>query len=191
MNDASRFGLALCLLALVPGCSSDEKAGGEVSLGEPTLEVRRVGNVSQPSGEVEVELACDATLPVVVEATNFTLRPPGACFGYPQCGQVAVLLDPVLEDGGVSDAAAVQLATTTYVEVDFGALDAPEGEHLLRIELREDGASTAAPAADGKPLASEFRVKAELGSGCDAGPDVTESDAAEEEDDGEPVSDAG
>lgn len=188
MNDASRFGFALCLLGLVAGCSSDGKKGGEVSLGEPALEVRSVGRVSQPSGEIDVELGCDAMLPVVVSVTNFTLRPPDACFGYPQCGQVAVLVDPVLEDGGVVGAAAEQLAATSFVDVDFGALDAPEGEHLLRVELREDGATTAALGADGKPLASEIRVRTTLASDCDAGPDAVDPDASG---DAEPAPDAG
>lgn len=189
MSNASRLGLGLvlCLSGLVAACSSDEKGGdGTRQLGEPALSVQSVGGVTGPSGTLDVELGCDGKLPLTVSVTNFALRPPDACFRYPQCGQIAVLIDPVLVDGGVSDAAALQLSATTFIDVDFGVLEEPEGEHLLRIELREDGMETAALGEGGKPLASELRVNATLASDCDAGADGSEAD----EEDASSASDA-
>lgn len=189
MSTALRLGLCLSLVGLVAACSSDEKGDeGARTLGEPALSIQSLGGVANPSGTVEAELGCDGKVPAVVSVTNFALRPPDACFGYPQCGQIAVLIDPVLEeDGGVSDVVAMQLAVTSFVDIDFGALDAPEGEHLLRFELREDGASAAVLGSDGKPLASELRVKLTPAEGCDAGADGSEADAS---DDAEAASDA-
>lgn len=186
MSNASRLGLALCLAFVVGACSSDEENGDARPLGEPELSIRSLGGVTEPSGTVEVELDCDAKLPLTVSVTNFALRPPDACFRYPQCGQIAVLIDPVLVDGGVVDAAATQLSATTFTDIDFAVLDEPEGEHLLRIELREDGMETAALGEGGKPLASELRVNATLASDCDAGADGSEAD----EEDASSASDA-
>lgn len=173
MSQGSRLALLALvpLLALAAGCSSEE--GGKnpaLPLAAPSIVIRSVGGVSQPHGTVEVGLGCDERVPVSVAIANFTLRPPGACFGYPQCGQLAVLVDPVeTADGGPTEAALIDVSATSFVSLDFGALPSPEGTHLVRAELWLDGTSTVAHTSDGKPLAQEITVSATLPAGCDAG----------------------
>lgn len=173
-------GLRLALFALVPlvalvsGCGSEEGGKKEgIPLGEPSISIRSVGDVSKPEGTVEVSLGCDGRLPFSVEIAHFTLRPPEACFGYPQCGQLAVLVDPKGEgsDAGPPEAALIETSATPFVALDFGALPEPGASHLVRAELWRDGTSKAASTSDGKPLAKEITVLAKLPEGCDAGSD--------------------
>lgn len=173
MSQGSRLALfaLVPLLALASGCSSEE--GGKtpaLPLGEPSIAIRSIGGISQPRGSVEITLGCDGRVPVSVAMQHFTLRPPGACFGYPQCGQLALLVDPVeVEDGGAAEAALIEPSATSFADLDFGALPSPEGAHLVRAELWLDGTRTVAHTSDGKPLAQEITVSAELPAGCDAG----------------------
>lgn len=182
-------GLRLALFALLPlvafvsGCGSEEGGKKEgIPLGEPSISIRSIGDVAAPKGTVEVVLGCDGRLSLTAEIAHFTLRPPDACFGYPQCGQLAVLVDPRGEtpDAGPPEAAIIETSATPFVVLDFGALPEAEGSHLVRAELWRDGTSRAASTSDGKPLAKEITVSAKLPSDCDAatdGSDHLESDA--------------
>lgn len=167
------------LASLAIGCSSEESGGSNptAALGTPSLGFRSVGEVTNPTGNVPIDLGCDMHVPVTVDVKNWTLRPPGACFGYPQCGQLAIIVDPIASpDGGPSIGESFEPSATPFVLVDFASLPNPEGSHVLRAELVEDGTRTVAIGTDAKPLAQELSVTTKLPIGCDAGPDA-ETDA--------------
>lgn len=170
------------LLAFTMGCSSEEEGKAPpLPLGKPSIVIRSVGDVANPAGSIDVSLGCDGRVPVSVAITNFNLRPPGACFGYPQCGQLGVLLDPKESgDGGASEAAFIETSATTFIEADFGALTTPEGSHLLRVALFRDGTRTIVTTEDGAPLLQDVAVSTKAAEGCDAGLDVHEDAEGEE-----------
>lgn len=167
------------LLALVPialfamGCSSeDDGKAPPPSLGAPSLDIERIGDVVRPGSAIDLTLGCDHRLPVVVKLEHFTLRPPGACFGFPQCGQLAFVVDPTLPldaDGGADEGALFERSATSFSDIDLSPLASLEGQHLLRVLLVRDGSFEVALGVDAKPLAEEVSMNVSLG-GCDAGP---------------------
>lgn len=191
------------LLALVPllslalgwmGCSSEEDGKPPPpSLGVPSLAIERVGDVSLPGASIDVTLGCDRRLPVVVTIESFTLRPPGACFGFPQCGQLLFVLDPSLPleagadaSAGADEGALFYRSATRFTELDLAPLASLEGPHLLRVALVRDGTLDVSLGAEAKPLAEEVSLNLHLEE-CDAGelPDGGAPDASLDAEPGE------
>lgn len=187
----------LALFPLVAGCSAeDDEKGGATHLGAPSLSLRSVAGVPVPEespGKIEVALACDGLLPVSLAVENWALRPPGACFGHSQCGQIGLLVDPpaAAEDDAETslDAALTQTSATTFVALDLSDLASPSGEHLLRAVLLHDGSRSVVVDGAGEELAREVEIVVEIPADCDEAPGDgdagIEDDAASEEDAGD------
>lgn len=182
--------LAVASLTLGVGCSTSETGGGGPTvLGPPSFTIDAVNGAAPGAGPLEVTLGCDDALFARVTLKNWLLRPPGACFGGAQCGQLAMIVDPTPADDAGEDGAIVALSSAPLVQADLGELASLEGEHLLRIELRDDGERRAATGPDGEPLAQQLVVKVGRGAECDAGAEAG-ADSGEEADAGADAADA-
>lgn len=133
-------------------CSSDTSTTAAITpVGPPALAL-----------EEPVEGACvpladgdSLTLRVRIAVTNWSLRPPGFCGIYPQCGYAVYFVD------GQKIVESATLAT----DVPMGSLADPTGQHTLRVELRDDNGVLALD-ADGAPLRVDRAV---VTSSSDAG----------------------
>ena len=144
--------LALCLQGMA-GCSSDASSTTALApAGPPGLSV-----------ESPLEGACvplldgdPVTARVRIAVTNWSLRPPGVCGVYPQCGYAAMFVD----GQRLIDTASL------VTDVPFGKLSEPSGSHTLRVELHDDTDEVALD-ADGEPLrVDRALVTAAVGSAC-------------------------
>lgn len=156
--------LVAVAIASLAGCSTtDSTTDTPAVYGPPSLAVTRVGGLeaSGLSTLVDVPLDDACGLSVVVVATNFALRPPVACFGYPQCGQLWV-------DAG-SEATRV-VSAGSAVSLPLGA----PGTYTVTASLHLDGALDVALDAAGKPLAATVQVvtRPACGALVDAGGDA-------------------
>jgi uncharacterized membrane protein YgcG len=151
----SRRALAFSVVFLVcaaaaagaASCSTETVASTAVcDIGTPTL-----GIVSPVEGAcLAVSGGADAYIPVVVNAANFQIRPPGSCSGCANCGHLRLRVND--EDNNAS--------SSSVVDVDFqGKIPGHFGDFKLTVELMDDcGNPWAPPAVDGGVL------------DCDAGP---------------------
>lgn len=173
--------LAVATLALGAGCSTSETAGGGPTvLGPPSFTIDSVNGATPGAGTTDVTLGCDGALWVRVSVTNWSMRPPGACYGGVQCGQLALIVDPTPGADAGEGGALVTTSAAPLVQADLGGLASPEGTHVLRLELWNDGEAKAATGSDGKPLAQQITVEVTRAAECDAGAEA--GDAGEEAD---------
>src|SRR5689334_4751079 len=127
----SRRALAFSVVFLV--CAA--AAAGAASCSTETIPSTAVCDTGTPSlGIVSpVEGAClavsggsDAYIPVVVNAANFQIRPPGTCSGCANCGHLLLRVNDV--DNNAS--------SSSVVDVDFqGKLPGHFGDFKLTVEL--------------------------------------------------------
>lgn len=119
------------------GCSNSPAA--TVPLGAPSIQIAELlpsgGPGWTPGSKQCVELGRDPaeTIGVKVTLDNWTLRPPNACGGTPQCGYVRLLVDPEGDAGAFETIAASQL-----VPASMSKLAHPLGQHTFRVELLTD-----------------------------------------------------
>ncbi len=151
-------------LASLAGCSTtDSTTDTPAVYGPPSLALTRVGGLEASGLSTVVDAPLDDAcgLSVVVVATNFALRPPVACFGYPQCGQLWV-------DAG-SEATRV-VSAGSAVSLPLGA----PGTYTVTASLHLDGALDVALDAAGKQLTATVQVvtRPACGGFADAGGDV-------------------
>jgi len=105
-------------------------------------------SIVQPTAGACVPLVLDApTVRVQIAVANWSLRPPGVCGVYPQCGFAVFFVD------GQRVAESAALAT----DVPFGQLDPPTGPHELSVELHDDDDVLALDAA-GEPLRAPHSI---------------------------------
>jgi hypothetical protein len=151
----------------VLGCSTTDAATAVAPAGPPVLGIQAVhpagGSETSPEDAKScVALGVDAnkTLTVVLVGDpahkgpppalalgtikNWTLEPPFACIGTPQCGYVLVTVDPGQPSGFTVASVAVS------IDIPLVRLRDPTGDHTLVVELRNsDG--TRAEDDKGKP----------------------------------------
>jgi len=143
---------------VVEACSSDSTATSVASApaGPPSMSI-----VSPTDGSCAVLWSDESTvLRAAITTVNWSMRPPGYCGGYAQCGHVVAFADDVR----VAEASAL-------------AIDVPlePGDHKVRIELRDDLDAVGLD-AQGKPLSDEIQIKAlASGASCDAGAEAEAS----------------
>jgi len=108
-------------------------------------------------------------LPVRVSlaAVNWSMRPPGYCGIYPQCGFAVFFVD----DEQVARVAAL------VADLPFAAVPSPTADHTIRIELHDDN-DRIANDDRGAPLTASIQIHtvapadaAQCGGG-DGGPDA-------------------
>lgn len=126
------------------GCGDDESSTAVAALGPPAIAI-----ASPDEGECVI-LGDDqkATVRVQIALQNWSLRPEGFCGGvYSQCGFAVFLVD---EQEVVRSASLV-------TDVPIAG---PVGNHLIRVELRDDEDDGEAQLdRDGEPLTAELTVK--------------------------------
>jgi hypothetical protein len=107
----------------------------------------------------------DAFVPVEISlGTTFILRPPGACLGLTNCGQVRLTVNG--SDNNVSAA--------TIVDVDFSGFAVPYGTQNIQVELIDDQgdpwilpADAGAPGSDFGPYTSTVTIT--TAASCEGG----------------------
>ena len=135
------LGYAALLLTFFEACSGDESStpsppGGPASIAITAIALGH-GFVGDGNGASSI-LACDYTIGVNVQTTNWTLTSPGRCGGALQCGQLRVtLLD------GMNNELKQVMAAGNGVALDArAALSAVPPSALfpysIRAELIED-----------------------------------------------------
>ncbi len=135
----------------------------------------RSGACVEPTADEQLSLT------VGVEATNWTLRPPGGCGIVPQCGIVKLTLDP----DGEAGAGFWESAATTVV-AQLAGIEDLEGTHVLRVELIDETGRVGVD-ADGGALSQQIEVDLRLPGGCS---DAGVGDAAPDGDAGDDGTDA-
>lgn len=125
--------LALGTTYGITACGGDDDSPVVLVLPDPTLALVAIQPVGgprwEPGGGTCVEIGHDPgqTIAVLV-ATNYKLRPPGACGSTSQCGSLLLRLDP----SGDTEALRIQSPSST-IEVPFESLAL--GTHTFRVEL--------------------------------------------------------
>ncbi len=142
-----------CGLPAIAGCSSGTTTSSALTpSGPPAL------SVEDPTegGCVVLHEGDPVTARIRIAVANWSLRPPGVCGVYPQCGYAVMYVD------GQRLIETASLVT----DVPFGLLAEPSGSHTLRVELHDD-ADAVALDADGKPLrVDRTLVAAAVGASC-------------------------
>ena len=94
MRTLQGLGHAALLLTVFGACSGNDTSSPTPPAGPATLDITGIalGSGFVGDGGASSLLACDYTIGVNVETTNWTLRGPGRCGGALQCGQLRVSL---------------------------------------------------------------------------------------------------
>ncbi len=175
---------ALSALALY-ACGGDDDTSNRPRP-PPTLALASVTSAGGPtwtpsSAESCVEIGSDpaGTIVVNVVRQNFELRPPGACGGLRPCGTVVLLID----------GDQVAESATEAVGFGFGSSGLGTGQHLLRVELRDqDGLPVMDP--DQKLIGDEATLEVRAPGGCGAGSDAGTDTGVEDSGGEDALSDA-
>src|SRR5687768_13218410 len=138
-----KFPLWLGLPAVLGACGSDSTTP-PASPGKVTLNITKLWPKDSetwcPQGSPEscdiqepepVLIGCDRLLGVTVDVQNFSLRVPDACADSPQCGYLALTLDPDAMPISTTGAAKTLLLDLSPLE-GLGTL---EGDHVIRPSL--------------------------------------------------------
>ncbi len=161
------LGCAALLLAIFQACSGNDTSTPTPPAGPATVEITGIalGEGFFGSGGGSSVLACDYSIGVNVQTTNWTLLGPGRCGGALQCGQLRVsLLTGV--DGG-------ELLTVTSagngvaLDVRTASPPLPEGSNMyaIKVELVDD-AGKPYVANDGGNGSAQEEFAMELPSKC-------------------------
>jgi hypothetical protein len=111
------------------GCGSSS-SNNNADAAVPTMQI-----VSPVTGAAVVVTATDATTPVTVTATDFTLKAPGACAGASACGHLHVFVD-----GTACNAPGMQYNAqgASPVSANFAFCQTVNGSHTIKVELHHD-----------------------------------------------------
>jgi hypothetical protein len=126
------LGAGLLLFSVIEACSSGDDSPVVTALGPPSIAIE---SISPSSGAgSSSQLACDDTISVVLDISNWPLQPPGVC-ETSQCGQVRVRL----LDGPGGKELAEQIAASAGVSLDLAALKPevymPNGSYVIEATL--------------------------------------------------------
>lgn len=159
-------------------CSDDETVVSSGPSVPPSLEIQSLSPVGGPSwtagsdGCVEVGRDPDQTIVVVLNVSDFSLRPPGTCGSIRQCGVAVLRVDPADENELLRVDSAQEA-----VPAPFAGL--PLGPHTFQVELVSDDGDPVIDEDAGVPLVRsvsvEVKAAGECGGSVDAGPDASDA----------------
>ncbi len=88
------FGYTTLFLTVFQACNGNDASTPTPPAGPATLVITGIslGQGLYGDGGAASDLACDQSIGVNVQTTNWTLLPPGRCGGALQCGQLRVTL---------------------------------------------------------------------------------------------------
>jgi hypothetical protein len=161
-----RAGAGVLLVAgLIAGACGDDGDEGPSTLPPAAPPELSIESIRSGAGEVwtrgdtgPIKLACEQSFVVNVQLTNWTLRPPLACPGVPNCGYLALSLD---------DVEAVEAAQTSLA-VDLSA-GVPEGVTTISVELVDGTTQQPFVQTDGGKASDAVDVTFELPTDCESG----------------------
>jgi hypothetical protein len=163
-----KFPFWLGLPAVLGACGSDSTTP-PAGPGKVTLSITKLWPKDSqtwcPEGSPEscdaqapepVVIGCDRLLGVSVDVQNFSLRVPDACADSPQCGYLALTVDPDAMPISTTGAAKTLLLDLSPLE-GLGTL---EGEHVIRpsLFLASDRPFTRPFAAEPVDVGVEFEL---------------------------------
>ncbi len=135
------LGYAALLLTVFEACSGDDASTPLPPAGPARVEITGIalGQGFVGDGGASSVLACDYTVGVNVQTTDWTLLGPGRCGGALQCGQLRVSL----LDGPVGAELLTIVTASNGAALDIGSLlsaDPPlqAGTYSIMVELVDD-----------------------------------------------------
>jgi hypothetical protein len=133
------------------GCSSTSTDTTAVAAGPPAVALSAFG-CADPARMARLVVDGRIYAPVEATLTNVTLKPPGGCYGLPQCGQLVVTATV----GG--NEITSFLATTPHVDVPLPASTATNTDVTVTVAARNDDGSPMLDAA-GKQATSAITAR--------------------------------
>jgi len=133
------LGYVTLLLAVFEACSGDEASTPLPPAGPASVEITGIalGQGFVGNDGASSSLACDYTIGVNVQMTNWTLFPPGKCSGTLQCGQLRV----TLLDSSVAPITVTSAGNGVSLDVRSLLASVPPSQlfdYTIRVELVDD-----------------------------------------------------
>jgi len=133
------LGYVTLLLAVFEACSGDEASTPLPPPGPASVEITGIalGQGFVGNDGASSSLACDYTIGVNVQMTNWTLFPPGKCSGTLQCGQLRV----TLLDSSVAPITVTSAGNGVSLDVRSLLASVPPSrlfDYTIRVELVDD-----------------------------------------------------
>ncbi|MEI9940230.1 MAG: hypothetical protein WDO69_23680 [Pseudomonadota bacterium] len=134
------LGCTALLLAMFEACNGDDASPLTPPAGPATVQISRIALGQGFVGEdgASTRLACDYTIGVNVQTTNWTLFGPGKCGAALQCGQLRVSL---LSGGLDGPELLTVIAAGNGVALDVRSANPPvqeDGHYAIKVELVDD-----------------------------------------------------
>jgi len=167
------MGYAALLLTIFEACSGDDTTSPSPPAGPATLEITGIAlgqGFFSEGDQASQLLACDYTIGVNVQITNWTLLAPARCGGALQCGQLRVSL----LDGASSAELLTVISAGNGVALDVRSLlsaDPPlvDGAYTIKVELVDDAGKVYVP-LDGGNGTEQKNFSMTLPSACPSTP---------------------